>query len=155
MSTPPESGRRLGVEKAEVTDKQLRKALNVFDIAYLVIGAVIGSGWLFGSLYAAATAGPAAIVSWTLGGIFLLFVALTFAELGGMLPKSGAIVRYPQYSHGSFASFILAWAYLLSAITVPPVEAEAVVTYTSSYVPGLLTPTGVLTLEGVWSHLHS
>jgi amino acid transporter len=57
-------------------------------------------------------------------------------------------VRYPQYSHGSFASFIFAWAYLLSAITVPPVEAEAVVTYMSSFVPGLLTPTGVLTLEG-------
>ncbi|PVU72804.1 amino acid permease [Vulcanisaeta sp. SCGC AB-777_J10] len=148
MSTPPESGRRLGVEKAEVTDKQLRKALNVFDISYLVIGAVIGSGWLFGSFYGAATAGPAAIISWTLGGIFLIFVALSFAELGGMLPKSGAIVRYPQYSHGSFTSFIFAWAYLLGAITVPAAEAEAVVTYMASYVPGLLTPTGVLTLEG-------
>ena len=148
MSIPPESGRRLGVEKAEVTDKQLRRALNVFDIAYLVIGAVIGSGWLFGSLYAAALAGPAAIISWTLAGILLLFEALVVAELGGMLPKSGAIVRYPQYSHGSFASFILAWSYLLGAITVPPVEATAVVTYMSSFVPGLLTPTGVLTLEG-------
>ena len=146
MSTPPESGRRLGVEKAEVTDKQLRKALNVFDIAYLVIGAVIGGGWLFGSLYAAALAGPAAIISWTLGGIFLLFEALIVAELGGMLPKSGAIVRYPQYSHGSFVSFILAWSYLLG--TLPPAEATAVVTYMASYVPGLLTPTGVLTLEG-------
>lgn len=99
MSNPPETGPKIGVEKAEVTDKQLRKALNVFDIAYLVIGAVIGSGWLFGSFYAAATAGPAAIISWLLGGgIFLMFVAFSFAELGGMIPKSGSIVRYPQYS---------------------------------------------------------
>ena len=110
MSNAPGSS-RIGVEKAEVTDKQLRKALNVFDIAYLVIGAVIGSGWLFGSLYAASVAGPAAIISWILGGVFLMFVAFSFAELGGMIPKSGSIVRYPQYSHGSLTSYILAWAY--------------------------------------------
>jgi len=146
MSNAPGSS-RIGVEKAEVTDKQLRKALNVFDIAYLVIGAVIGSGWLFGSLYAASVAGPAAIISWILGGVFLMFVAFSFAELGGMIPKSGSIVRYPQYSHGSLTSYILAWAYFLGAITVPPAEAEAVVTYMSSYVPGL-TVSGVLTLLG-------
>ncbi|ADY02331.1 amino acid permease-associated region [Vulcanisaeta moutnovskia 768-28] len=148
MSNPTGSGPKISTEKAETTDKQLRKALNVFDIAYLVIGAVIGSGWLFGSFYAASVSGPAAILSWTIAGIFLIFVALSFAELGGMIPKSGAIVRYPQYSHGSFASYIFAWAYLLGAITVPPVEAEAVVTYMSSYVPGLVTSTGVLTLTG-------
>ncbi|MGC9152108.1 MAG: APC family permease [Vulcanisaeta sp.] len=148
MSNPTGSGPKISTEKAETTDKQLRKALNVFDIAYLVIGAVIGSGWLFGSFYAASVSGPAAILSWTIAGIFLIFVALSFAELGGMIPKSGAIVRYPQYSHGSLTSFIFAWAYLLGAITVPPVEAEAVVTYMSSYVPGLVTPTGVLTLTG-------
>jgi amino acid transporter len=148
MTNPPNTERKIGAEKAEVSDKHLRKALNMMDISYLVIGALIGSGWLFGSLYAAATAGPAAIISWILGGIFLLFVALAFAELGGMIPKSGAIVRYPQYSHGSFASYILAWAYLLTAIAVAPSEAEAAVTYMSSYIPGLLTPTGLLTLKG-------
>jgi len=142
--------RPIAVEKAEATDKQLRRALNFWDISYLVIGAMIGSGWLFGSLYAAAMVGPGAILSWIIAGVLMLFIALAFAELAGMIPKSGAIVRYPQYSHGSLTSFILAWAYLLSAITVAPAEAEAVVTYMSSYVPGLLTPTGVLTAFGVF-----
>ncbi|ESQ25649.1 MAG: Amino acid transporter [uncultured Acidilobus sp. JCHS] len=140
----------IAVEKAEVTDKQLRRALNFWDIAYLVVGAMIGSGWLFGSLYAAAMVGPGAILSWIIAGVLMLFVALAFAELSGMIPKSGAIVRYPQYSHGSLASFILAWAYLLSSITVAPAEAEAVVTYMGSYVPGLLTPSGVLTAFGLF-----
>jgi amino acid transporter len=139
----------IAVEKAETTDKQLRRALNFWDIAYLVIGAMIGSGWLFGSLYAAAMVGPGAILSWIIAGVLMLFIALAFAELSGMIPKSGAIVRYPQYSHGSLASFILAWAYLLSSITVAPAEAEAVVTYMGSYVPGLLTPSGVLTAFGL------
>jgi len=82
--------------------------------------------------------------------VLMLFIALAFAELSGMIPKSGAIVRYPQYSHGSLASFILAWAYLLSSITVAPAEAEAVVTYMGSYVHGLLTPSGVLTAFGLF-----
>ncbi|MGC9209933.1 MAG: APC family permease [Acidilobus sp.] len=140
--------RVLAVEKAEVTDRQLRRALNVWDITYLVVGAMIGSGWLFGALYAASMVGPAAILSWIIAGVLMIFIALAFAELSGMIPKSGAIVRYPQYSHGSFASYILAWAYLLSAITVAPAEATAVVTYMSSYVPGLVSSSGVLTLEG-------
>ncbi|MCI4460409.1 MAG: APC family permease [Acidilobus sp.] len=138
------------VEKAEATDKELRRALNFWDIAYLVIGAMIGSGWLFASLYAAAMVGPGAILSWIIAGVLILFIALAFAELSGMIPKTGAIVRYPQYSHGSLASFILAWAYLLSAIAVAPAEAEAVVTYMGSYVPGLLTPSGALTALGLF-----
>ncbi|WP_238375050.1 APC family permease [Vulcanisaeta thermophila] len=35
-------------------------------------------------------------MAWALGCVFLLFVAISFAEIGGILPKSGAIVRYPQ-----------------------------------------------------------
>ncbi|MGC9071751.1 MAG: amino acid permease [Acidilobus sp.] len=88
--------RGLAVEKAEATDKQLRRALNVWDITYLVVGAMIGSGWLFGSLYAASMVGPSAILSWLIAGVLMLFIALSFAELSGMIPKSGAIVRYPS-----------------------------------------------------------
>ncbi|GAB6945981.1 APC family permease [Vulcanisaeta sp. JCM 16161] len=149
MANPPEAGPEVGEKAAVQSDKQLRRALSQWDIAFLVIGAMIGSGWLFGSLGAAATAGPAAILSWLIAGFLMIFIALTYAEIGGMLPKSGGIVRYPQYTHGGFASFIMGWAYFLSAVTVAPSEAIAAVTYMSSYLPqlmsnGLLTPLGTL-----------
>ncbi|ADN49477.1 APC family permease [Vulcanisaeta distributa] len=149
MVNPPEAGPEVGEKKAIQSDKQLRRALNQWDIAFLVVGAMIGSGWLFGSLGAAATAGPAAILSWLIAGFLMIFIALAYAEIGGMLPKSGGIVRYPQYTHGGFASFIMGWAYFLSAVTVAPSEAIAAVTYMSSYLPqlmsnGLLTPLGTL-----------
>ncbi|WP_048816704.1 APC family permease [Caldisphaera lagunensis] len=134
------------INRAEETDKQLRKALNFWDITYLVVGAMIGSGWLFGALYASSVVGPGSILSWIVAGVLMFFIALVFAEISGMIPKTGSIVRYPQYSHGSFASFILAWSYLLSAITVAPAEAEAVITYMSSYVPGLTTTVSGLTV---------
>ena len=149
MANPPETGPEVGEKRAVQSDKQLRRALSQWDIAFLVIGAMIGSGWLFGSLGAAATAGPAAILSWIIAGFLMIFIALAYAEIGGMLPKSGGIVRYPQYTHGGFASFIMGWAYFLSAVTVAPSEAIAAVTYMSSYLPqlmsnGLLTPLGTL-----------
>lgn len=140
------------IEEAEATDRQLRRALGFFEIMFLVLGAIIGSGWLFGSFYASAMAGPASILSWIIAGVLLLFVALAFAELSGAIPKSGAIVRYPHYSHGSFTSTLLGWAYLLSAMTVAPAEAEAAVTYLQSWWPStwppLLTVTGLLTGVG-------
>ncbi len=38
-------------------------------------------------------------------------------------------------SHGNFAGFILGWAYFLSAVSVPAIEAEAVITYAATYTP--------------------
>jgi len=130
-------------------DRKLKHALSAWDISFLVVGAMIGSGWLFGALGGAYTAGPAAVISWLLAGTLMLFVAVVYAELGGMLPKSGGIVRYPQYAFGGLASFLFSWAYLLSAISVAPSEAIAVVTYMASYVPQFLTSSGVLSAEGL------
>ncbi|GAB6944977.1 APC family permease [Vulcanisaeta sp. JCM 14467] len=149
MANPPETGPEVSEKRAVQSDKQLRRALSQWDISFLVIGAMIGSGWLFGSLGAAAKAGPAAVLSWIIAGILMIFIALAYAEIGGMLPKSGGIVRYPQYTHGGFASYILGWAYFLSAVSVAPSEAIAAVQYMSSYLPqlmsnGLLTPLGTL-----------
>ncbi|MDP7975447.1 MAG: APC family permease [TACK group archaeon] len=144
--SPPESMPEANVAQ---TDRKLKRALGAWDISFLVVGAMIGSGWLFGALGGAYTAGPAAVVSWLLAGLLMLFVAVVYAELGGMLPKSGGIVRYPQYAFGGLASFLFSWAYLLSAISVAPSEAIAVVTYMASYVPQLLTRSGVLSVQGL------
>jgi len=126
---------------------QFRKVLSLHELLFLSLGASIGSAWLFGSAYAAATAGPASIVSWLIGGLFAVVIAVTWAEIGGLFPSTGAVVRIPQYVHGYFAGFYVGWAYYLSAVIVPPVEAVAIVTYASAYVPSL-TRAGVLTPGG-------
>ncbi|MHB1740615.1 MAG: APC family permease [Actinomycetes bacterium] len=113
----------------EEADKSLRKQMSFTPLLFLSLSAIIGSGWLFAVLAAAGTAGPAAIISWILGGIFVIFIALSYAEIAGMLPRSGAIVRYPHITHGAYTGWIIGWAYWLSAISVPAIEAEAVVTF--------------------------
>src|SRR5579859_4747983 len=115
----------------EATDRRLRRSLSFQHLFFLSMGGIIGSGWLFAVLGADAAAGPAVILSWLIGGLLVLLIALTYAEVSGMLPRSGAIARYPHLTHGGLTGFLLGWAYFLSAVTVPAIEAEAVVTYAS------------------------
>lgn len=133
---------------AERSDKKLRRSLSTWDLLFLSLGGIIGSGWLFAAYDASSIAGPAAIISWIIGGVIVLIIALNYAELGSMIPRSGSIVRYGQYSHGNMAGYFLAWAYFLSAVSVPAIEAEAVVEYASPYVSNLyngavLEPLGI------------
>ncbi len=132
----------------EAADRHLHNAMSLQQILFISISGIIGSGWLFAVLAADGVAGPASVISWVLGGIFIIIIALTYAEISGMLPRTGAIVRYPHLSHGAYTGFIMGWAYLISAMAVPAIEAEAVVTYLAGRFPhwGLTTVTSGVTV---------
>ncbi|MGH3191226.1 MAG: APC family permease [Streptosporangiaceae bacterium] len=135
-----------GTAEFEAADRSLKKTMGFQHLLFLSVTAIIGSGWLLAALAAAAVAGPAAIISWVIGGIFVIFISLTYAEVAGMLPRSGGIVRYPHLTHGAYTGWLIGWTYWLSAITVPAIEAEAVVTYVGSQFPSsgiLVTKSGV------------
>src|SRR5487761_1583178 len=119
----------------EDADRHLRKGLTFTSLLFLSLSGIIGSGWLFAVLKAAGIAGPAAIVSWLIGGIFVMFIAFSWSEISAMLPRTGGIVRYPYLTHGGFTGWLVGWSYWLSAVTVPAIEAEAVVTYVGGRFP--------------------
>ncbi len=118
-----------------------RRELSLLDLTMASLGGIIGSGWLFASQLAAKDAGPAALVSWLIGGVAVILIGLCYAELGSMLPESGGIARYPQYTHTTMVSYLMSWAAYLAYVTVPAIEAEAVIQYLSSsgggWVPGI------------------
>lgn len=129
--------------------RSLRRELSMVDLTMTAIGGLVGSGWLFSSMTAATIAGPGALLSWVIGGLAVILLGFTFAELAGMLPEAGGIIRYPLYSHGKFVGFLVGWAALISWAGVPAIEAEAVIQYSSSYVHGLYNATsGSLTGRG-------
>ena len=94
------------------TDKKLNRKLSTWDLFFLAIGGMIGSGWLFGASAAALYAGPASILSWIIAGVLVFFLLLTWGEVTSSLPKSGGLVRYTSYTHGPFTSFVMSWTYL-------------------------------------------
>ncbi|KRL28395.1 APC family amino acid-polyamine-organocation transporter [Limosilactobacillus frumenti DSM 13145] len=114
-------------------DKLKQHKITLFSGIMLALNSLIGSGWLFGAGTAAKVAGPAAIISWVIGAVIIIVIALTYVELGAMFPQSGGMSRYAQYSHGPFLGFIAAWANWVSLITLVPMEAVASVQYMSSW----------------------
>lgn len=101
------------------------------------INGMVGSAWLFGPFYSAQIAGAGAIISWVLGGIITIVIALTFAELSTLLPISGGIARFPQLSHGTLTNLTMTWVFWLSCVTMPPIEVQSTLQYASTYFPSL------------------
>ncbi len=127
----------------------LRHVMSKYDLTMASFGGVIGSGWLFGAMYSAQYAGPAATLSWIIGGILIFILALPFTEMVSAIPEAGGINRYPQLSHGSLVSSGVSWANWIAYAMTAPIEAEAVTQYAAGYVPalysnGVLTPFGLV-----------
>ncbi|TWE11440.1 APC family permease [Rudaeicoccus suwonensis] len=112
---------------------QLNRHVGRIGLLFAGVGSIIGSGWLFGAMNAAQTAGPAAIISWALGGVMILLIGLCYAELGTMFPLSGGVVRFPHIGFGSFASYMTGWITWVACMSVAPIEVEGALTYATKY----------------------
>jgi amino acid transporter len=146
MSTAESVGRG-----AVGSDRRLRREVGLVGLLFASVGSIIGSGWLFGALGASSVAGPAAVISWVIGGGAVILLALIHAELGGMYPVAGGSARFPHYAFGSMIGFASGWFAFLGAVTTAPIEVEAALQYASNYISGLNRTSGitvVLTAEG-------
>ncbi len=89
----------------------LKRELGLFSAALVVVGGIIGSG-IFFTPAATAAALPSAgwvFFVWTLGGVVALAGALTYAELGAMLPEAGGAYVYIREAFGPLPAFLSAW----------------------------------------------
>lgn len=128
----------------------MKRSITTWGLLFVAVGGMVGSGRLFGPYFAAQTAGPAATVAWILGGVLMILVALTFAELASSFPLTGGTIRYLQLSHGPVVSFTMAWIAWISSVAVPPIETMALLQYSSHYWPALMTPAShSLSLAGI------
>ncbi|MFC4512133.1 APC family permease [Streptomyces ehimensis] len=131
-----------------------RKGLSLFALIMIGLGSIFGSGWLFGAGQAAQVAGPAALVAWVIGAIFIGMIAMTYAEVGAAYPLPGAMARFGSISHGPVLGFITGWAVWIATASLIPIEAIAGTQYMSSWsfgwakglvADGHLTGTGIAT----------
>jgi amino acid transporter len=117
----------------------MNKNLSPLGLLWISLTSMIGSGWLFGPLYSAHFAGPAAILAWPIAGILLLFVAFCYAEVGSMFPEENNLARLPFYTHGHLTSLIISCLTWLSLATIPVIETQGLIQYASNYVPNVMT----------------
>ena len=123
------------------SDVGLKREMGLIGATWASETSIIGSGWLFGALYASQAAGPIALLGWVIGGVAVIFLALVHAELGGMYPVSGGTARFPHLAYGSVAGISFGFFSWVQAVTVAPIECFAVMQYGSYYWHGLFNPT--------------
>ncbi len=93
---------------------RLLAALNAWDLTFLGIGAIIGTGiFVLTGLAAATQAGPAVILSFVVSGIACAFAALAYAELSSSVGGCGSAYGYSYAAFGEFLAWIIGWDLLL------------------------------------------
>ncbi|CAH2046041.1 unnamed protein product, partial [Iphiclides podalirius] len=104
---------------------KLRRELGLFSAVNLILGVMIGSGIFISPASALEHSGSVALclIIWTVSGVISLLGALSFAELGTVLGKSGAEYSYFQEAFGNchkywgpLPSFLCAWIYVVEEL---------------------------------------
>lgn len=74
---------------------------------------------------------------WLLGGLYALLGAISLAELGTMIPRSGGQYVFARYALGEYAGFIVGWSDWISSCGSTAAVALVVGTFSGALVPAL------------------
>jgi len=121
------------------TQGHLLRVLGVgFGLA-VIIGNTIGAG-IFKAPGAIAEQLPATtpfLLVWVAGGIYALLGAISVAELGTMIPRSGGQYVFSRYALGEYAGFIVGWSDWISSCGSTAAVALVVGTFAGALFPAL------------------
>ena len=123
------------------TDVGLKRELGLIGATWASETSIIGSGWLFGALFAAQAVGGAAVLAWVIAGVVVIVLALCHAELGAMYPVSGGTARFPHFAFGSVAGISFGFFSYVQAVTIAPIECFAFMQYAAYFWPGIYDST--------------
>lgn len=95
----------------EKSGAELRKTIGVFGGAGIVFGSVVGSGIFIvpTSILESSGSYGTALCIWVICGLISIVGGLCFAELGTMIPKSGAEYNYILEAFGPLLAFSFIW----------------------------------------------
>ena len=130
----------IGALRSMAQKSGLTRNLSEFDLVFLGIGSVIGTGiFVLTGIGAALYAGPGISLSFVLASIACAFAGLAYAEYASMVHVAGSEYAYTYASLGEFLAFIVGWNLILEYT----VTCSTVAAGWSGYVVGLLASGGI------------
>jgi hypothetical protein len=95
------------------SEHELHKVLNVRDLTFFGIAAIIGGG-IFSSIgQACYEGGPGVVFLFIICAVACGFAALCYAEFSSRIPVSGSAYTYAYASFGELFAWIIGWALLM------------------------------------------
>jgi APA family basic amino acid/polyamine antiporter len=93
----------------------LKKQIGRFQATFLVVGIVIGSGVFFkpSAVFRNAGAPGLGLLAWVVGCLLTIAGALSIAEIGAAIPKTGGLYVYLKELFGRRSAFLLGWVQAL------------------------------------------
>ncbi|QDP97892.1 amino acid permease [Microlunatus elymi] len=118
----------------------LERSIGLWQLTAIGLGAIIGAGiFALAGTVAKNDAGPAVTISFVIAGIASACAAFSYAEFGGMIPRSGSAYTYGYATLGEAVGWFIGWDLLLEYTAIVAVVAIGV----SQYVGYLFTSFGV------------
>lgn len=121
-----------------------KKGIKLGEAVLLVIGIVIGSGVFFKPSKVLTDVGGApglAVLAWIVGAVITIAGALSIAEIGSAIPKTGGLMIYLKELYGEKLYFLLGWVQVL--VYYPGIAAALAVVFASQATSLVdLTPSG-------------
>lgn len=88
---------------------ELKRVLGFWNILFLAIASIMGTGLFFGAAIGSAYSGNASILAWVILSLVAVYISLYFAELVSMYPKAGGIYEFSKHAYSRFFSFLMGW----------------------------------------------
>lgn len=107
------------------TDVELGKGLRRRHMNLIALGGVIGAGLFVGSGVVISSAGPAAVLSFLVGGLITVLIMRMLAEMAVAQPVVGSFYVYARQALGARGGFVTGWMYWYFFVVVVAVEAVA------------------------------
>lgn len=122
----------------------LAHSLKQRHVTMIALGGVIGAGLFVGSGAIIATAGPAAILSYLIGGFIVTLVMFMLGEMATKNIDSGSFSTFASMYLGEWAGYAVGWLYWFKSLITITIEAILLGAILHDFLPGLPVWAGAL-----------
>ena len=127
----------LEAQPEAVSDREsgLRRSLSSRQLSMIAIGGAIGTGLFLGSGFAISLAGPAVLVSYSIGALISLLLMGCLAEMAVVHPMAGSFGAWAELYLGPLAGFLVRYAYWAAVVLAAGTEVTAISLYMRFWYP--------------------
>jgi AAT family amino acid transporter len=118
-------------------EKGLHRGLSTGQLSMIAIGGAIGTGLFLGSSFAIGFAGPAVLISYSIGALITLLLMGCLAEMTVAHPTSGSFGAWAEFYLSPLAGFLVRYAYWAAIVFALGTEVSAVAIYMQFWFPSV------------------